>query len=211
MTPLFLLLALICLTALSFLLAPVMQPPALSLAQRRYTILVVGLCYVTVCFGLYSWIGAPRVVPLLAEREQRLDTLRREITENIEAVKTNPDHLQAWVVLGTNFLETGQIDSAVEAFRQAVVLSGGDPQLILAYVKAQVMQADGKVTDDAVKGLEMVQMMEPQNPDARYFMALRQLQDGDMQSAMSEMKALYQSLPEDSDLKAMIDQQIGRH
>jgi cytochrome c-type biogenesis protein CcmH/NrfG len=82
--------------------------------------------------------------------------------------------------------------------------------LILAYTKAQVMQADGKVTDEAKKGLEIVLMIQPENPDARYFMALRKLQDGQTSEAMGDMKALYKSLPADSPLKATIDRQIGR-
>lgn len=196
--------------ALAVVLVPVLRNPALSKRQARRVAGIIAALYLVLGLGMYSWLGAPRLLPMLEHRNERVDRLMNEITDSLEKIKQDTNDLGAWVTLGTNFLETGQIDSAVGAFKQAVVVSGGEPKLILAYAKAQVMQADGTVTDDAARGLQMVLMLQPKNPDAKYLMALRKLQTGDTENAMKEMKALYHSLPEDSPVKGMIDWQIGR-
>jgi cytochrome c-type biogenesis protein CcmH len=207
---LFLMFSIIVALCLLVLLAPVWQNNTLVMPQRRVAAGITALFFITLSMGIYAVVGSPQLIPLLEKRQQRIVELTAEITDNLAKVKSDPKDLGAWVILGTAFLETGQMDSAVGAFKQAVVLSGGDPALILAYAKAQIMQADGKVTDDAHKGLEMVLMLQKDNPDARYFMALRKLQDGKTQDAMADMKALYHSLPDNSQIKSMINKQIGR-
>lgn len=203
------LIALACL-ALLVILLPICKNTALPVKQRKRIAGLIALAYLLLSLGLYSWIGAPRLLPLLEARDQAVRHLTAQITQNLERIKKNSNDLGAWVSLGADFLKTGQIDAAVRAFKQAVLLSGGDPDLILAYAKAQILQADGQVTDNAARGLEMVLMMQPDNPEARYFMAVRKLQAGQTKEAMKEMKALYHALPEDSPVKAMINEQIGR-
>lgn len=210
MTALFIFLTLMTAAALCVLLIPLLRDTSIEPIRRKRTALCVSTLFMTVTLGLYAWVGAPRIIDALDARQERLNELKNEIVTNLQKVKSSPNDLGAWVVLGTDFLETGQIDSAVAAFKQAVLLSNGDPALVLAYAKAQVMQADGKVTEDAAKGFNIVLMLKPENPDARYFMALYDLQNGKTQQAMQAMKTLYHSLPDDSPLKDMIDRQIGR-
>lgn len=210
MTALFIFLTVMAAAALCVLLIPLLRDTSIEPIRRKRTALCISALFMTVTLGLYAWVGAPRIIDALDARQERLNELKNEIVTNLEKVKSSPNDLGAWVVLGTDFLETGQIDSAVAAFKQAVLLSNGDPKLVLAYAKAQVMQADGKVTEDAAKGFGIVLMLKPDNPDARYFMALYDLQNGKTQQAMQAMKTLYHSLPDDSPLKDMIDRQIGR-
>ena len=108
------------------------------------------------------------------------------------------------------FMETSQFSAAANAYKQAVLLSGGNPVFIMAYSRALIMEADGEVTDDAKKSLDIVLVLQPENEEARYFMAVRKLQSGNSREAMTEMKELYKSLADGSPLKAMIDRQIGR-
>ena len=100
--------------------------------------------------------------------------------------------------------------SLSEMYRRAVLKSGGDPALILAYNKALIAEAGGEVSDAAKKGLEMVLTLSPGEPEARYLLAIRTLQEGKTKQAMREMKALYHELPENHPLRALMDAQIGR-
>ena len=177
--------------------------------RPRVAALVCALFFIG-AFGLYRLVGTPEMVPLLVERELKIIALKENIVKNSELLKANPKNLPAWIDLGQSFIETGQYAAAANALKQAVLLSGGDPRLILAYAKALIMEAGGKVGDDAKKGLEMVLLQGKKNPEARYFLAVRKLQDGKTEQAMKDMKALYRSLPKDSPLKATIDRQIGR-
>ena len=177
---------------------------------KKRALLLLCLFFTFASFGLYQLFGTPQIVPMLAQRDEKLKELRTSILSSSALVKQDSKNLGAWVELGQDFIETGQFAAASNAFRHAVLLSEGNPRLILAYAKSLIMEADGKVTDDAKKALQMVLLQDKENPDARYFMALRNLQDGKMPEAMAEMKSLYRSLPDDSPLKSMINKQIGR-
>jgi cytochrome c-type biogenesis protein CcmH len=170
----------------------------------------VGITFFIGAFALYGFTGSPWVLPLLAARDARTESLKASMQNNSAIVKADPKNLAAWVELGKDFMDTGQWEAAVNALKQAVVLSNGNPQLILAYAKAMILVADGKVSDDAKKSLKMVLLQDPKNEEARYYLAVRQLQDGNTKDAMKEMKALYASLPANSPLKAMMDRQIGK-
>lgn len=199
---LYFLLAVILLVTLAILLWPVRQ-------QKHFCRAVIAIFFIG-GFGLYYALGAPEMIPLLAQREEKIAALKTEIIKNSEAVKADPKNLAAWVALGQSFIETNQYDAAANAFKQSVLLSGGDPVLIFSYAKALILTADGKVTDAAKKSLEMVLLQQPDNPEARYWLIVRQLQDGHTQDAMKVMKKLYRSLPDDAPLRKMIDKQIGR-
>ena len=161
-------------------------------------------------FLFYNQLGTPEILPLLAQRSEKLNELKDKITASADEVKKNPDNLKAWVELGYNFMETGQFSAASNAFKKSVYLSGGNPEFIMAYVRALIMEADGVVTDNAKKSLDIMLMLQPKNEEARYFIAVWKLQSGDTDNAMAEMKSLYKSLPDDSPVKGIIDRQIGR-
>lgn len=195
---------------LAFLLIVVLAILLWPVRRQRMFCAVVATCCAVGAFGIYYVVGAPEIIPMLAARDVRMAELTQSITENSQAVKTNPKKLDAWVALGADFMETGQYGAAANAFKQAVLLTNGNPVLILAYAKAMIAEADGKVSDAAKKSLQMVILQDPKNPDARYFLTVRKLQDGNNEEAMRDMKALYRELPDDSALKAQIDRQIGK-
>ncbi len=120
--------------------------------------------------GLYGLIGAPHILAALSAREARLAEIKTNITQYAQAVKEHPKDLTAWAILGQNFAEAQQWSAAANAFKQSVLLSGGNPVFILAYAKAQIFEADGKITDAAKKSLEMVILQDKQNSEARYWL-----------------------------------------
>lgn len=178
--------------------------------RRSRAGLVLLACFALFCCAVYAVVGSPRIVPLLAARNERMAELKQQILIHSNRVKENSDDLESWVVLGQSFIETGQYAAAANAFKQSVILSQGDPRLILAYAKSMIISEDGKVSDAAKKSLEMVLLQDKKNAEARYWLVVRKLQDGDNANAMKEMKALYNELPEDSELKSQINRQIGR-
>lgn len=178
--------------------------------RERLLAAAVTLFFFIAAFGLYFIVGAPQMVPLVEARAEKLAAVKTSMLENSEAVKANPKNLAAWIALGQDFVAVEQYAAAANAFKQAVLLSGGDAKLIFAYAKSLILSEDGKVSDHAEKSLEMVLLQEPQHAEARYFIAVRKLQDGNTEAAMQDMKSLYRSLPEGSPLKKTIDGQIGK-
>lgn len=174
--------------------------------------LAAAIAIIILCssFGLYQLFGMPHIVPLLEARQMRMDEVRSSILTNSELVKHDNRNLSAWVILGQNFMETGQYNAAANAFKQTVLLSNGSPVLLVAYAKAMIAADDGNVSAASKKALEMALIQDRQNADARYLLAVYMLQEGKNEQAMKAMKELYRSLPEDAPLKATIDRQIGR-
>jgi cytochrome c-type biogenesis protein CcmH len=202
MSVLYIILALVALAAFALLchMLPLGRP------QRWLAAILLTLS----SLGFYHMAGTPEIVPLMAEREVKLAELSQSITTHSAAVKKDPGDLRAWVQLGDDFMQTGQYAAAANAYKQTVLISQGNPVLIMAYARALIATADGTVTDDAKRSLDMVLKLEPEHAEARYFQAVRLLQQGQTQEAMASMKALYGSLSEDSPVRSMIDRQIGR-
>lgn len=200
---------LILLAVLAIIITPVLRADDLTTKQRYQIAGTFFVFFFAGAFGIYFYVGAPEVITLTMQREMKMAQLRRTIIEHSQVVKQTPEAVTSWAILGDSFMQTGQYQGAINAYKQAVTLTQGQPNAIVALVRAQIAYAEGKVTDEAKRGLEMVLLQDKENPDARYWMAVRKLQDGKMEEAMKEMRTLYYSLPEDSPLKAHIDEQIG--
>jgi len=161
--------------------------------MKRYVIIFIGL----MSAALYDLLGnAPRLQEI-AQWQARIIEARDIQTPT------------AWAELGRAYMQARDFADAAQAYKQAVVHSGGAVDLILRYAEALIFAADGNVTDDAARALDAVLQQGP-NDEARYFSALRKLQQGDTQTAMRDMKALYRSLPQDAPLRHIINRQIGR-
>ncbi len=195
---------------ISVLLLPIYMATDISKNSRRTFFLIIILFFGGGSLLLYNQFGTPEILPLLAEREKKLLELKEKIIVNSAEVKKDPKNLKAWLELGDNFMESSQFSAAANAYKQAILLSQGKPEIIMGYVHALIIGADGTVTDEAKKSLDMMLILQPKNEQVRYFLAMHKMQTGDTKNAMAEMKALYKSLDDDSPIKAMIDRQIGR-
>ncbi|MEK6746775.1 MAG: hypothetical protein AABY33_07070 [Pseudomonadota bacterium] len=195
---------------LGILLFPVVRDKKISRKNRTLFSLVITMFIAGGGLFLYKQFGTPEILPLLAEREEEISALKEKIIVNSDAVKKDPKDIKAWLELADNFMESNQFDAAANAYKQGILLSRGNPELIMAYASAMILAAGGTVTQDAKKSLDMLLILQPANEKARYFLAMHKMQSGDTENAMAEMKELYKSLPEDSSLKDMIDRQIGR-
>jgi len=202
--------SLIIFAVVSIMLIPLYSAENIVARHRRIFSAVIIAIFCVGSFGLYYQFGSPEVMPLLAERSEKLAQLKEKITINSELLKKDPKNLKAWVEMGDSFMETSQFKAAANAYKQAILISQGNPELIMAYVHALIIEADGTVTKEAKKSLEMVHLLQPENEEANYFLAMYKMQSGDSKGAMEDMKKLYRSLSDDSPIKALIDRQIGR-
>lgn len=155
-------------------------------AHPRRAARVGAFLVVIAALGLYSVLGNPGI--------------------------TAPPPVDAagWAALGQERMEAGRYAESAEAYRRAVLLSGGEPRLVLQHAKSLVFRSGGEVGEDAAGAFALVLVAMPGNPEARYFLALRDLQQGRAEAAMKVFKALYADLPDDAPLKRIMKRQIGR-
>ncbi len=202
---------LVLIALLVMILTPVFRSRDFTIRQRYLMAGTLFVFFFAILFGVYYSVGAPEVVPMVAEQQRRIQIIRNSITQLSQAVKEHPDDAASWMGLGDDFMMTGQNKGAVNAYQQAVKLTGGNPKAILAYAQALVAEAEGRVTDEAKKSLDMVLMQDPKNAPARYLMAVSLLQSGKTEQAMKDMREPYYSLPDGDETKALIDKQIGNN
>lgn len=202
--------ALIIVLFVVVLLSPIYRAEEISKNRKVIFSLIITLFFIGGGFLFYFQFGTPEILPLMAQRDKEISELKEKIITNSQAVKKDPKNLKAWIELGENFMESNQYSAAANAYKQAILLSQGNPALIMSYVQALVIDAGGTVTQEAKKSLDIMLMLQPKNEQARYFLAMYKMQSGNTQEAMQEMKKLYRSLPDDSPIKDAIDRQIGR-
>lgn len=198
----------VCVVFALIVLSMAFYPLYQSTAKKQ--VVLLGAAVLVASFGLYALWGSPRVVPLVTAHHERLDELRQTIQLSEALIKQNPQNLEAWLTLAQAFADSGDYKAAANGYKQTVLLSKGNPQLIMAYAEALIMQNDGAIDASAKKSIDIALMIDPALPVARYYYARWLLQEGQMEDAMKTMKTLYHELPDDSPLKRKIDAQIGR-
>ncbi len=156
--------------------------------------------------GLYAWLGAPGVPdqPLAARltQQQQQQAQGGDIDSRIEIlaekVKEDPDNLDQWFLLGRSYAFVERYAEAAEAYRRAVELSDNDPRILSTYAEAVVLANGNKVTQTAHLAFTEVNRALPDEPRARYYLALYQAQQQNYRAAMDGWLALLEDSPPDA-------------
>jgi cytochrome c-type biogenesis protein CcmH len=185
-------------------------PTSASGRKTRALPLIAALLVPAGAFALYLWLGDPGVEsvpftarpspppvtaeappPSLPDVETMMAGLRARLAEN-------PEDLQGWIMLARSAGALGDYGAAVEAYGHALALEPDLPSVHSALGEARVMAAEGVVTEAAERNFEAALADDPQDPRARFYMALAREQDGDLQGALDALVALLADAPADA-------------
>lgn len=167
MISLYLLLTPPALLAALALVVPLRKETALPPARRRTLAMVILLVMLGGGFGLYTLLGAPDWVTPITEERQKQATLRHDVKTLTQAARENPSDADTWRRLGAAWVEARNPAQAAEALRQAVLASGGHPDIIAEYAAALVMKNNGAVDEEALNSIAMALRLDPEQPLAR--------------------------------------------
>jgi cytochrome c-type biogenesis protein CcmH len=168
--------------------------------------------------GLYLYLGAPAVpdMPFAArqsEREMATTGEHADLEKTAAALSTrlaqNPNDGEGWLLLARTESVLGAWDKSAEAYRRALALAGNRADIAAGYGEALTMAADGIVTPEASKQFNAVLVQDPQNPVARYYLALAKQQVGDVRGAIADWQKLVQEIPEGSPLRTALARRIS--
>lgn len=181
--------------------------PWLKASEHRDKTVTAVLVLFFLSLALYLSVGAPFQVRELSQQQKEHATLQAQLSalENKAVGEAGAEHYAA---LGAAYIRTEQYDKASTALKEAVKHSEGQPELILMYGKAQMMAADGQITEGARQAFEIAAKLMPDNPDPAFMLALERMQAGDKEGAREKMRALLPKLPEGIPLRKMIEQQL---
>ena len=184
--------------------------------RRRAAALALGLCVPALAAGLYGSLGSPELPGSpFAERAPPVDdpavAAFEEPVERLAArLESDPDNLEGWLLLGRAYLVLQRFAEAADALRQAAALAGDDPEILSMLGETVVWANDGTVVPEAVRAFQRVLVARPEDPAARFHLALAQAQAGAVREAYDMWLALAADTPADapwrSDLESLTSQ-----
>lgn len=178
--------------------------PWLRQRKSRDVAALLTILSVTLSLALYLAVGNPFAVPAIAAYQDYNARLLQQIAQ----LNASGDSPKKWALLGEAHMELKQYAQAVEALRRAVLASEGNPDLILAYGKAQMLAADGKVTEGAKRAFILASKLSPDDPEPLFLLAMERMQAGDQEGARALYTQLLPRLPEGAPLRKRIEQQL---
>lgn len=128
-------------------------------------------------------------------------------------LKDNPDDATGWQRLGRAYRVQEKFDLAKDAYGKAMALLPKDVDVKLAYADvllAMVPQTASELPPELTAVLQDVLALEPENPDALYFLGVVEAQAGRKAEAKALWSRLLGTLPEGSPERAGLKQQIDQ-
>ncbi len=185
--------------------------------RRRAAAIGLGLCIPALAAGIYASLGTPGLpgrpfaeVERPAARTETLAALSGPVEQLAARLEGEPDNLEGWLLLGRSYVVLQRYGEAADALRQAAALSGGDPDVQGMLGEAIVWANDGVVVPEATGIFRQILDARPDDPAARFHLALARAQAGAVQEAYEMWLALAADTPADAtwrnDLEALIRQ-----
>jgi cytochrome c-type biogenesis protein CcmH len=152
-------------------------------------------------FGIYLAIGMPAAItgaPDLSGRNMtEMTAAAARLRQHLDS---NPGDVAGWVLYGRTMATLGRIADAMDAFRHAMTLAPGDPDLHAELGELLVIAAKGTVTPEAAAEFGKA----PNDPRSRFYASEAALQRGDIAKAKVILQALLADTPKDAAYRQLI-------
>lgn len=194
--------------------APARTPGAT--AGRWIALGLIAAAVPALAIALYLVYGSPNMTGgPFAEAPQAVEPvtdprIEEAVAKLAQRLETQPDDLQGWLMLGRSYIALERYAKAADAFRQATTLSGRDPEVLASLGEALVYANGGAVTPEAEAAFEEVLSAAPDDPAARYYVALADAQAGRLQEAYDRWMDLAKDAPADAPWRAELVTMIRR-
>lgn len=176
------------------------KPHATASAARGGRIALGAALVIALTAGgvaLYRNRAAPPTAPAASAPQPTVD----EVITQLEArLKANPNDAEGWRMLGWSYYQTERYAEAATAMKRATVLDPKNPEYFSMLGEALVLASkDGDgVPPDAAAAFDAALALDPKEPRARYFHAVRLDLDGKHREAVEEWFALLKDSPADA-------------
>ena len=121
------------------------------------------------------------------------------ISDLEKTARESPEDSGAWQRLGLAYFEAGRFADAVRAYDKATQLAPGSALLWSALGEARVMASNrDPMPAEAAAAFEKAVAIDPADPRARYFLAVKRDLGGDHQGALDDWLALLKDTPPDA-------------
>jgi len=186
--------------------------PARPLAPNSMPWIAIGLSAIVAlaAAGLYATMGRPELtdnsatgVPApppqqAAAAAHPMGDVPAMVAQLEAQLQQSPGNAEGWRMLGWSYMHVSRPADAAKAYAKAAALAPGNADYLSAEGEAQAVAAGGQVGDDALKTFKAALAAAPDDPRARYYLAVHKDQSGDRKGAMDDWIALLKSAPADA-------------
>ena len=164
---------------------------------------------------LYRQVGDPRAAAALAagpasSHEQAGQDLEQVVGRLAARLQAQPADIEGWIVLARSYEVLQRYDDAVLAYRKAIELAPGQPQLLADYADALGSARKGDLGGPAQEAIDAALAIDPQHPKALALAGMAALQRGDTAQARDRWEAVRSRLPPDSEALRGIEANLAR-
>jgi len=186
------------------------EAPARPLPAHSMPWIAIGLSAIVAlaAAGLYATMGRPELTDngtappppqqAAAAPAHPMGEVPAMVAQLEAQLQRSPDNAEGWRMLGWSYMHMNRAADAAKAYAKAAALAPGNADYLSAEGEAQTVAAGGKVGDDALKTFKAALAAVPDDPRARYYLAVAKDQSGDHKGAMEDWIALLKSAPADA-------------
>jgi len=167
-------------------------------ARRTSIVSMAVICLVPVIgLSLYLNLGSPEITdqPLAARLADPGNDMALLVAKAEQHLAQNPEDGSGWDLLAPIYFKAMRLGDAEMAYRNAIRLLGNSPERLAGLGETLVAANDGIVVEDARLAFEESVRLSPDNPRARFYVALGLEQAGRRDEARAAFEAIAAASP----------------
>ena len=209
-TPFLVIAAIMVVTALACVLAPLLRSARREGRPRAPFVLALALALVTppIVLGAYLMVGTPQALQSAPRDNQA--TLTEATQQLQESLARKPDDAKGWALLAQAYSALNQPQQALDALNHLLKLKPGDPDAMVAWVEATAETSPSHQIDDASRAkLQRALQIEPTHQRALWLLGISDFQRGDYADAAKQWKVLLPLLQPGSKVAGAVQQELA--
>jgi cytochrome c-type biogenesis protein CcmH len=175
-------------------------------SSRRLGFTLAGILPIA-AFGLYFVLGNPMSLiaiaeaqanPPIAQGAQGEHDIMQMIQKVEEKTKTDPNNVEAWVILGKTYAAVGHWPEALHAYEKAIKLQPDAPAIMTGYAEALAISNDRVLKGKPIELILQALEKDPNDLKGLELAGIYNFQEKNFAQAAYYMKHLYKLLPPES-------------
>jgi cytochrome c-type biogenesis protein CcmH/NrfG len=157
--------------------------------KRRHfyiSVLFLGLT----SFGLYSYLGSPRIPDWPYVESDQEKELKKIIDHLEKKLKNDPKDMISWRAIGDAYKSFNHISQAMTAYDNCGEVFKDDPDFLINHAECLIENEKGEIQKDAMTKIETALKWKPNHPLGLYYKALFLEQNGQKEESLKVQEML---------------------
>ena len=197
------------------------KPAGNTQTQGRWLVYVLLAAVPVVSAALYWTLGDYQAISRVNDPNQTAqagqdnpampspEAINNMVAKLVEKLKTEPNNLEGWLMLGRSYKVLKRYPEATEAYAHAYQLAGDKPDVMLPYAEVLALSKTGDWGGKPKELVTKALSVEPENLTGLWYAAMATAQQGDKLGALGFLKKLEKALPADSPDKQQVHEIIA--